>query len=407
MNQAQNCILRTRLLSAPATLGLAVMLMGGMSASFPAQAQTFAVLYNFTGGSNDGAYPYGQPVTDKNGNLFGTTGGGGNSACYEGCGTVWELSASGMFSVLHTFAISDGNWPFVGVKLDKKGGMYGTTAGGGSGGWGTAFSISSAGTFSTLYNFGRSGDPGDISSGVTLDQSDNLYGMSYEGGTFGAGTVWELTSSGTETVLHNFTGGNDGGYPDEGRVHRDEAGNLYGVTEYGGASGCGVLFEITSGGTFSVLHTFNGKTDGGYPTGALREYQRSLYGTAWDYGVNGEGTVWRYDLRSGAFSVLHSFSGPDGGGPYGGVACQATKKTVCAGNLFGTTVAGGNNGCDGDCGTVWKITTDGKFTMLHKFSGSDGGRLYGRPFVDGSGNVYGTTWEGGSSGYGTVWKITP
>jgi uncharacterized repeat protein (TIGR03803 family) len=364
------------------------------------------MLHNFSGGS-DGGYPVTQPVVDKSGNMFGTATGGGDSACYEGCGTVWELSASGTFSVLHTFMISDGNWPDWGVTLGREGMMYGTTGGGGSAGWGTAFSMDSAGTFTTLYNFGASGDPGDISSGVALDSSGNLYGMSYEGGSFGMGTVWKLSSGGKETNLHNFSGGSDGGYPDESKLHKDRAGNLYGVAEYGGSSGCGTLFEVVSAGAFKLLHSFNCRTDGGYPTGGIREFEGSIYGAALDYGSNGSGTVWRYDLKKHKFSVLHSFSYSDGAFPWGGVGCQPRKKGVCTGNLFGTTETGGYNQCGGGCGTVWEITASGKFITLHKFSGSDGAHPYDRPFVDRRGNVYGTTWEGGSSGYGTVWELTP
>jgi uncharacterized repeat protein (TIGR03803 family) len=398
--------------TASAALALAVVLVLAVVSTKSAQAQTFTTLYNFTNSRNDGGGPYGQPVVDKNGSILGTANTGGDlKACgrHEGCGTVWKLNSGGTITVMHRFSYTDGANLGAGVTRDGKGNIFGTTAYGGSANFGTAFSISLGGTFTTLYSFGSVfGDPENINSGAVLDPSDNLYGTSTTGGSFNAGTVWKLSTGGSESVLYSFTGGSDGAYPTFGNLHRDRTGDLFGVAEYGGFSGgfsgCGTLFEISSAGIFSVLHTFNCGSDGGYPSGTIEEYKTSLYGTAEGYGDSGNGTVWQYDISNATFTVLHRFSGLDGSVPIGGVGCQLGKKTVCAGNIFGTTEFGGTS----NLGTVWEITSSGTFSTLHNFRGPDGAWPYDRPFVDKSGNIFGTTFGGGTSGfYGTVWKLTP
>jgi len=386
-----------------ATLSFTTVLVLGMGVNQAAQAQTFTLLHSFTG--SDGSFPLGQPVVDSKGNVFGTTQQGtGND------GTVWELTSGGTFIVLHSFDYdTDGALPLAGVKLDEKGNLFGTTYEGPSGYYGTVFEITSGGTFTTLYKFGsQNNDQHNIYGGVTLDTSGNLYGTSLYGGSFGncsggCGTVWKLSSNGTETVLHSFDG-SDGAYPFGGKLKIDEQGNLYGLTSWGGTSNAGTLFKITSGGTFSVLHNFGCRHDDCYPTGSLRKYNGNLYGTAEGYGSHGCcGTMWQYNLSRQTLTVLHSFSGPDGNRPIGGVGCQeGRKKTVCAGNLFGTTFLGGTNGY----GTAWEIDSSGTFSTLHNFAHSDGANPYDRPFVDQKGNVYGTTVNGGSDDDGTLWEIT-
>ncbi len=359
----------------------------------------FTTLYNFTNSSSDGGYAYGQPI-EKKGNLIGTACKGGA----DGYGTVWSLSSNRSITVLHSFDYSDGSCPLVGVTMQSaKGNMFGTSAYGGSAGYGTVWEINSAGTFSTLYNFGsQDSDPAFIDGDVVLDSEGNLYGSGYEGGADGHGAIWELTTSGTEMVLLSCDDNSTScGSPYLTNLHRDAAGDLFGVSEAGGASNLGTLFEISSRGSVSILHSFGGGSDGSYPTGNVVEYKGNLYGTA-SGGGYGFGTVWQYDIRSSTFTVLHSFNSSDGDNPLGGVHCEPGKKTVCAGNLFGTTEAGGTNGC----GTVWEINSTGTFTTLHSFSKSDGAFPNSRPFVTKAGKVYGTTYYGGTSGYGTVWEIT-
>jgi uncharacterized repeat protein (TIGR03803 family) len=358
----------------------------------------FTTLYNFSDGSSDGGFPFGQPVLDNKGHIFGTAEGGGAS----GYGTVWELTKGGKISVLHSFDLSDGAYPYVGVRQNE-GNLVGTTYYGGSAGYGTLFEINKkSGTFSTLYNFGsQSGDPEYIFGDAVPDSSGNWYGTGEEGGADGYGAVWKVSSSGTESVLYSFTDGSDGGYPFLGNLHRAGTGDLFGVAESGG-SGCGTLWEFSAGGTFSVLHSFNCGSDGGYPTGNVVDSKGTVYGVAQEEGASGYGTVWQYTISTGTFTVLHNFAGTDGEYPLGGVSCQKNKKGICTGNLFGTAVEGGANGY----GTVWEISSDGTFTDLHDFGYSDGAYCYSRPFVTEAGKLYGTTYYGGSASYGTVWEIT-
>jgi uncharacterized repeat protein (TIGR03803 family) len=234
-----------------------------------------------------------------------------------------------------------------------------------------------------LYSFGATQeDPIFTLGGVVLDSSGNFYGTSYSGGLFGYGTVWKVSSSGSK-VLHSFSNGKDGSYPQIGNLHRDIGGNLYGLAEFGGLSDCGTLFEVSSHGTFRVLHTFTCGRDGGVPMGTIEEYNGNLYGNAARGGVKSYGTVWQYNIRSRKFKVLHSFSQSDGSLPFGGVTCRPGAKAVCTGDFYGTASAGGASGN----GTVWKINSKGKFSTLHSFVQSDGTQPYDSPFVDKIGNV--------------------
>jgi uncharacterized repeat protein (TIGR03803 family) len=187
---------------------------------------------------------------------------------------------------------------------------------------------------------------------------------------------------------------------------RDKAGNLYGTTLQGsplnciGTGGCGVVFKLDTTGTETVLHTFVGP-DGTYPIGDLvRDKAGNLYGTTYAGGTYGEGTVFKLDT-TGTETVLYSFTGlADGAVPRAGLVRDK------AGNLYGTTVEGGNLSCS--CGVVFKLDPAGGETLLHTFTGgADGGILYGGLVRDKAGNLYGTTANGGASGAGTVFKLTP
>jgi uncharacterized repeat protein (TIGR03803 family) len=377
------------------TLALVLGLISPATQS--ARAQTFAVLYNFTN-TSDGAYPYDQPFVDKSGDILGTS-----VAGTSGYGAVWKLSSSGKLTVLHSFHSSDGAFPWSRLTPDNHGNMFSTTSAGGAYGAGTVFSISPTEKFAKLHSFGATQHgPISIDGGVVLDPSGNFYGTSYEGGHFGYGTVWKLSVSGSK-VLHSFSNGRDGGYPQIGNLHRDIAGNLYGLAEFGGSSDCGTLFEISSHGAFRVLHTFTCGRDGGVPLGTIEEYKGNLYGNAARGGAKGYGTVWQYNTRTHKLTVLHSFLQSDGSIPFGGVTCRPGTNAACTGEFYGTASAGGASGN----GTLWKVDSKGKFSTLHSFAQSDGIQPFDSPFVDKLGNVYGTTNLGGSLGYGTVWKLAP
>jgi uncharacterized repeat protein (TIGR03803 family) len=324
-------------------------------------------LYNFSGNFIGGCFP-GPVILDSAGNLYGTTY-YGQGASYGG---VYELSptTSGVWqlTVLYSSpALDQGGFPEAALTPDSAGNFYSTTSGGGAYYAGTVFELTPtvgggwAGT--TLFSFdskdgGKDGN--QIDSTMVVDASGNLYGTAYGGGAHRAGTVWELSpqigGGWAFKELFNFTGGDDGGnpFPHPGALVMDSAGNLYGTTESGGQSGDGVVFELS-------------------PTA---------------------GGPWRE-------KVLYSFGGRDGIQPDAGVIFDTF------GNLYGETAIGG----EANDGVVFELspTAGGpwKETVLHSFSGSDGNEPVGGLISDSAGNLYGTTWAGGTYNVGTVFEITP
>jgi uncharacterized repeat protein (TIGR03803 family) len=354
-----------------------------------AQAQTLTVLYNFTGGA-DGAYPWAGLIRDKDGNLYGTTTAGGPS----NAGTVFKLDTAGKETVLHSFTYSDGAGPLAGLVRDKVGNFYGTAYQGGSYGDGTVFKLDTAGKETVLHSFTYS-DGAGLWSGLVMDKAGNLYGTAVEGGSYGYGTVFKLDRTGNETVLYNFTGGADGAYPEAALV-RDKDGNLYSTTSLGGPYGYGTVFKLDTAGKETVLHSFTYSDGAVLYAGLIRDKEGNLYGTA-NQGSYGYGTVFKLD-RTGNEAVLHNFTNtPDGANPFAGLIRDKE------GNRYGTTTGGGSYGY----GTVFKLDTTGKETVLYGFSGgTDGNSPFAGLIRDKEGNLYGTTFLGGSYGYGTVFKLT-
>jgi uncharacterized repeat protein (TIGR03803 family) len=219
----------------------------------------------------------------------------------------------------------------------------------------------------------------------------------------GAGTFsGQFSHAQTLTLLHSFAGGNtDGSTPWAGLV-RDSSGNLYGTTYYGGTGGAGVVFKTTSTGTTTILHSFaGGNSDGAYPSfGSLvRDSSGNLYGTTYSGGTGGEGVVFK-TTSTGTTTILHSFAGGNSDGAY----AFAGLVMDSSGNLYGTTYYGGTGGA----GVVFKTTSTGTTTILHSFSGgnSDGANPYAGLDMDSSGNLYGTTYSGSTGGAGVVFKTT-
>ncbi len=422
--------------SSSRTVALALELICALTlvAMQPAQAQTFTVLHNFTGGA-DGESPDAGLTVGAGGNLYGTTANGA-----RGGGTVFKLSYRGsgwIFTPLYAFGGgSDGKTPFTGVVFASNGSLYGATQYGGipscdpiDGGCGTIYGLTPAAHFSpnlfapwaetVLYRF-VGGSSGKYPSGIILDQSGNIYGTAGDGGAAGCppigscGTVVELTSSEggawTESTIYTFTGGADGGTPGSGAI-LDGAGNLYGTAESGGYTGgnchtygCGVVYELVGSGSNwleKTLYTFQGTGDGELPEGGLIfDSSGNLYGTTVEAGLGG-GTVFELTPSDGnwIFTVLYSFT--DRGEPMSSLAMDAS------GNLYGTTTVGGRY----QKGSVFKLTPSNgawAFTSLHDFTGgSDGANPVSNVVFDAGGNLYGTAFAGGAYGYGVVWEIMP
>jgi uncharacterized repeat protein (TIGR03803 family) len=389
--------------------GVLVVLFAGI---LPAGAQTFAVLYEFSGGA-DGATPSrGSLFVDSKGNIFGSTVGGGDTACNpatKGCGVTFKIDSKGKETVLHTFSGNpDGAEPYVTVILNGANGGYGVAEYGGTGpckglmgpsGCGAIIKIDHTGKESVVYSFTASPDGSTPQSGLVRDALGNVYGATEQGGTFNDGTVFKVDPSGKETVLYSFTGSPDGQFPGAGVV-RDKAGNLYGTTWYGGANLQGTVFEVEAGGKETVLHTFGSGSDGQMPLAGLTlDAAGNLYGTTYGGGAYGYGTVFGINLTTGQETILYSFAGYpiDGGYPEASVVFDAY------GNVYGTTWIGGTN----NDGTVFKIDSAGNESLLHSFSGSDGDQIYGGLVSDAAGNLYGTALFGGSYSEGLVFKVTP
>ena len=191
-------------------------------------------------------------MLDSKGNLYGTTQDGGA----DHFGTVFKITPSGAETVFHSFPANsmDGAVPEAGLVMDSSGNLYGTTSSGGAHSVGTVFEVTSAGPETVLYSFTGGLDGGIPYGGLVLDSEGNLYGTTRSGGAYHGGTVFELTPTGAETVWHSFGHGTDGKFPYAGLV-RDSNGNLYGTTMDGGTSGLGTVFQISASGTETVLYS--------------------------------------------------------------------------------------------------------------------------------------------------------
>ena len=327
--------------------------------------------FSYTQG-NGGALPAAGVILDSTGNLYGTASNNGAT----GHGAVFELTpgANGKWTEEILTDFGDGKpgaGPFASVIFDAEGNLYGTGSFGGAHGDGTVFQLTPGANgrwaIKTLHSFHGS-DGSRSFAGVIFDGSGNVYGTTTGGGAYsgcqddvGCGTVFQLSPSGsgkwTEKVLHSFGKGDDGQTPDAGLI-LNAAGNLYGTTYYGGGHGQGIVFELipSANGKWSekVLHNFcavHGCADGANPyAGLVADQLGNLYGTAVQGGTNGKGVVFKLTpgaKRKWKEEVLHSFGGTgDGAYPVGGLTFDK------AGNLYGTTEAGGAS----DNGTVFEIS---------------------------------------------------
>ena len=373
----------------------------------PAQAQ-FSVLYSFQGKA-DGGEPAAGLILDSSGNLYGTTYYGDLS----GNGVAFKVTPAGKEDVLYHFTgKADGGHPFAGLISDSAGNLYGTTTSGGnltcnSGqGCGTVFELNASGE-TVLHSFDGT-DGRHPNGGLVEDSSGNLYGTTRTGGSTscggaGCGVVYKLDPAGNYTVLHVFHVGSTDGINPYASLVMDAAGNLYGTTSGGGQYLGGIVFKVDpTTETETILWAFGGK-GGGHPFGpVILDSAGNLYGTTFQGGAAKSGVVFKIDT-SNQEQVLYSFlGGADGANPIGGLAMDS------AGNLYGTTGGGGMAGCSGfGCGTVFELDTSLNKTILYTFTGgTDGANPYDGVTLDSAGNLYGTTPIGGQYDKGVVYKIT-
>jgi uncharacterized repeat protein (TIGR03803 family) len=387
-------------------LGLTMTVTMGAQTAGP-QAYTEKVLYGFPGVVRDGIFPEAGVTPDSAGNLYSTTFYGGVGGGTLGCGTVFKVDKTGKASVVYEFTggNEDGCGPQAGLVIDSAGNLYGATTSGGDSLFpaGMVFKIS-GGQETVLYVFNTgNGDGQGPTSTLTRDKEDNLYGTTSYGNGFG-GSVFKINAAGTYSVLYKFTNPADGSNPNRSRMLIDGDGNLYGLTNYGGdlqcnaPNGCGVLFKLGPSGKLTVLYAFQGGTDGSLPIGDLvRDKAGNFYGVTNQGGANGNGIVFRLSPQ-GQETILYTFGAGFDGEPLSGVVLDAS------GNIYGTTTFGGVD----NRGSVFELTPAGVRTDLYSFSGgADGGRPYGTLLLDSSGTLYGTTVDGGISSAGTVFELSP
>jgi uncharacterized repeat protein (TIGR03803 family) len=388
----------------------------------------------------DGAHPWGTLVFDKAGNLYGTTQFGGDPTCGPegkgGCGTVFRLAprTDGTWKeqVIHHFTGSpDGAWPYTGVIVDATGNLFGTTASGGGNvgfGDGVVFELSpvvGGWTETLLHTFGSHWGDGLGPQGLlTMDKRGKLYGTTYHGlNPCRYGIVFRLAPNRqggwTERKLHCFSDPNDGTYPIAG-VTLDNAGNLFGTSYLGGDAGtncCGTAFQLTFSGkswTENIVHHFSANGgDGVFPVaGLVSDKNGNIYGTTSSGGLFGAGAVYVI-TPAGGEQIIYNFQGPpDGSGPWVG-----SLVFDQAGNLYGTTASGGTStNCRAyGCGTVFKLThtlNGWQESVIYSFQGGAGGaNPYGGLVLDQQGNLFGTTFAGGThqcrGGCGVVFEIIP
>jgi uncharacterized repeat protein (TIGR03803 family) len=295
---------------------------------------------------------------------------------------------------------------FSGVVRDAEGNFYGTTYSGGPYNYGTVFKVDPAGNETVLHGFGQANDGRTPYSGLLLDPTGHLFGTTYGGGIRdrkcrnGCGIVFEIFPNGDEKILHGFGGVKGDGSLPIGNLIRDAAGNLYGTTQMGGAYGYGTVFKIDGAGTETVLYSFGAAVpDGDYPyAGVIEDSAGNFYGTTSGGGANDLGTVFKLD-PSGHETVLHSFAGgSDGSDPMAGLVRDPS------GNLYGTTFQGGYLY---GVGTAFEVDADGNETVLEAFGGNNSGSYPESTLVrDSQGNLYGSTIQGGLVGPGVVFEIS-
>ena len=326
------------------------------------------------------------------------------------------------FAVVYKFCqlknCKDGIGTEGGLTADEFGNLYGTTEGGGRYLDGTVYEVTPSGTETVLYSFCKKlafcADGSTPEAGIVFDKEGNIYGTTKQGGTQGGcggngcGVVFKLAPDGTETVLHTFGATGDGQNPYAALIL--SGSNLYGTTPYGGAYGEGTVFKVTTGGSEKVIYSFcalAGCADGAQPGAAdrLLMLNGALYGTTLTGGSYSSGTVFKMTTK-GVETVLYSFQGyPDGDLPEAGLIADKS------GNLYGTT-SGGGAGTAGTGGTVFELAPNGTETLLAVFcqlnNCTDGEVPYAGLVMDRSGSLYGTTTEFGPSGEGgTAFKVAP
>jgi len=371
-------------------------------------AQTLKILLDFNGAN--GSQTYAAMVQATDGNLYAATSAGGASDY----GAIVKMTPGGKLSTLYSFCTKgapcvDGAFPYGTLVQAANGDLYGTTLDGGAQcyGCGSVFKITPSGALTTIYSFacpevGRCPDGANPESGLVEDAHGNFYGTTLYGGANDHGTVFKLTSGGAFTLLHSFcvTVCTDGEAPYAGLILAGD-GDFYGTTSGGGAFNNGSVFKITPSGTLTTVYSFCAQkncADGFYPyAGVIQATDGKFYGTTSGGGAHDWGTVFKL-TPGGKLTTLYNFCSQSG--------CTDGEQGYAAliqgsdGNLYGSTALGGLYSSSG--GTIFQVTSGGAFTTLYSFCAqgafplcTDGEEPQAALVQDTNGNFYGTTTYGG------------
>ena len=375
----------------PRFLSVILLVTSGILVSGQAAgAQTrLEVVHAFAGGT-DGANPRASLIQGTDGDFYGTSTKGG---AFD-LGTIFKMTPGGVVTVLHAFAGgADGASPCCNLIQAADGDFYGTTGAGG----GSIFKMTSTGDVTVLHAFAAGGEGIFPSGGVVQGTDGDFYGTTGYGGAFDRGTVFKMTPEGIVTVLHSFSGGDDGSNPNGGLIQATD-GNFYGTTYTGGSANWGTVFRMNPAGTVTGLHAFTGGSDGKHPlVGLIQATDGNLYGTTWLGGRSDGGTIFKVTLADDV-AILYSFQYAE----YPSRLIQAAD-----GNLYGTTF--GDDNFAG--GSIFRMTPAGAFTILHTFDwigATDGSGPCGGLVQATDGDLYGTTCYGGiphEIGRGTVFRL--
>jgi uncharacterized repeat protein (TIGR03803 family) len=364
------------------------LVINGMAAS----GQTINTVHNFKG--SDGQNPISVLLTQgRDGRLYGTTVEGGAN----GLGAVFKQRTVGTGNILlHSFSGSDGSFPIGGLTLARDGNFYGTANTGGTAGDGVLFRITSSGTLTVLYNF-TGGADGAFPLAPPIEALDgNLYGTT-AGSTSQNSTVYKFTPSGVFSTVYTFDPAT--GYFPNSPVLQASDGTLYVTATSGGAAGCGSIIQITTTGLLNNTHSFDCTTEGGIPIAPLiQASDGNFYGTADSAGINGGGTIFRL-TPNWTLNVLYSFlATPNDGKNPGFGLVQGTDN-----NLYGATAGGGT----ASAGTLFQVTLGGVYKQLYSFSSTQAVPTQEpvTPVQHTSGMFYGVTEVGGTKGLGSVYTL--
>jgi len=378
-------------------LKLSALALAALLCVAVASAQTVSTVYNFAGGTTSGQYPwYVTLVQGTNGSLYGTTYAGGS----KGLGTVFSVTTAGVQTILYSFkgGTTDGANPTGGLTLGSDGNFYGTTQQGGTGSQGIVFKITQSGTITILHNFNFGTDGAFPWGPPTLASDGNFYGTTSGGGTKGSGIVYKITSSGTFTTIYKFDIAH--GFSPIAPPTQGTDGFLYIPVSEGGDEYCGTIVQMSTAGVVNNSYSFPCGSGGSFPIGPLVQASNgNFYSTTQDGGTAGEGTI--YQVTTGlAVTILHNFGSVFGDCTYPG----AGMLLATDGNYYGSASDGGGKGD----GCLFNTSTSGTYKGLFSFNNTSNGTQMSPlapPVQLTSGLLYGVTEFGGTSNLGTVYSL--